>query len=136
MRLLKITLIAVGLLVLLKIAEIILSKYSHFTLLFHLNLLKALQLLVLSWLILSLIFTLIMKKRPERALRLATLLVLFVSLVFEIVFGYLMQHPSRIPSFMVSSFREYYTTNYRKVIQVEANCSEYDSQFFYRLRPN
>src|SRR5438045_1441135 len=104
MRLLKITLIAVGLLVILKIVEIVLSKYSHLTLLFHLNLLKALQLLVLGWLILALLFTLIMKKRQDRALRLATLLVLFVSLVFEIVFGYLLQHPSRIPRFMLSSF--------------------------------
>jgi len=136
MRLLKITLIAVGLLVVLKIAEIILSKYSPFTILFHLNLLKSLQLLVLAWLFLAIILSLLMKKHPARAIRISTLAVLFVTLVFEILFGYLLQHPTRIPSSLAPSFRQYYANNYRKVVQVESNCSEYDPQFSYRLRRN
>jgi hypothetical protein len=136
MRILKITLIAVGLLVLLKIAEIVLSKISPFTILFHQNLLKSLQLLVLTWLIISILVSLIFKKHAIKAERIATLSVLFLTLVFELLFGYLLQHPSKIPSSLVDGFRQYYTINYRKVAQVEPNCSEYDSQFFYRLRPN
>jgi len=136
MRLLKISLIAIGLLVLLKILDILLSKFSPFTILFHQNLMKSLQLLVLVWLFLSIILTLIMKGKPLSALKISTLSVLFLSLVFEILFGYWLQHPSKIPSFLLESFRQYYTINYRKVIQVESNCSEFDPQFFYRLRPN
>ena len=136
MRLLKITLVAVGLLVVLKIAEIILSKYSPFTILFHQSVIKSLQLLVLAWLILAIILSLILRKHPGRAVRIATLAVLFVSLVFEILFGYLLQHPGKIPSALVSPFQQYYSSNYRKVIQVESNCSEFDSAFFYRLRRN
>ena len=88
MRILKITLIAVGLLVLLKIAEIVLSKYSPITILFHLNLLKSLQLLVLAWLVVSIVLHLIFRKRPVKVERIATISVLFVALVFEILFGY------------------------------------------------
>jgi len=136
MRLLKITLIGIGLLVLLKIAEVVLSKFSPLTILFHLNLLKSLQLLVLVWLFLSIILALAMRNNQVRAQRISTLSILFVTLVFEILFGYWLQHPSSIPSFLRSSFSQYYVSNYRKVIQVESNCSEYDEQFFYRLRPN
>ncbi len=136
MRLLKITLIAIGLLVLLKVAEIVLSKYSPLTILFHQNLLKSLQLLVLAWLFLSLLLVLVMKRRPALAQRISTLSILFLALVFEILFGYWLQHPSRIPSSLLPSFRQYYVNNYRKVIQVESDCSEFDDRFFYRLRRN
>jgi hypothetical protein len=77
-----------------------------------------------------------MKKRPRLALRVSTLSILFLTLVFELLFGYWLQHPSKIPSSLLSSFRQYYVINYRTVIQVESNCSEYDLQFFYRLRPS
>jgi len=136
MRILKITLIAVGLLVLLKIAEVVLSKFSPLTILFHLSVLKSLQILILAWLIISILLLLIFRKRAIRAERIATLSVLFVTLVCEILFGYLLQHPSKIPSSFLNSFRQYYTINYRKIVQVEPNCSEYDPSFFYRLRPN
>ena len=136
MRLLKITLIAVGLLVLLKVADVLLSKFSPLTIYFHQNLFKSLQLLVLVWLFLSLILTLVMKGKPGKAQRIATLSIIFFSLLFEILFGYWLQHPSSIPSFMLTAFKQYYTINYRRVIQVESSCSEFDSQFFYRLRPN
>jgi len=136
MRLLKITLIAVGLLVLLKVVDVLLSKFSPLTIYFHQNLLKSLQLLVLVWLFLSLILTLIMKGKPGKAQQIASLSIIFFALVFEILFGYWLQHPSKIPSFLLNAFRQYYTINYRKVIQVESNCSEFDPQFFYKLRPS
>ncbi len=136
MRLLKITLIGVGLLVLLKIVEIILAKFSPFTILFHQNLLRSLQLLVLAWLFLSLLLGLIMKNTTRLAFRISTLVIIFFTLAFEILFGFWLQRPSRIPSFLRTAFSQYYQINYRKVIQVESNCSEYDPQFFYRLHPN
>jgi hypothetical protein len=77
-----------------------------------------------------------MKGKPATTQKIATLSILFLTLIFEILFGYWLQHPSKIPSFLLSSFKQYYTVNYRKVIQVESNCSEFDPQFFYRLRPN
>jgi hypothetical protein len=136
MRLLKISLIAIGLLVLLKIVEIMVGKLSPFSPMFHQNLFNSLQLVVLAWLFLSLILLLIMKKRPAAAQKIATLSILFLALVFELLFGYWLQHPSRIPSFLMPAFKQYYTANYRRIIQVESNCSEFDQQFFYRLRPN
>ena len=136
MRLLKITLIAVGLLVLLKIAEIVLARVSPFTILFHQNLLKSLQLLVLGWLILSLILSLLLKNKLYPVQRISILSILFLALVFELIFGYWLQHPAGIPSILLPAFKEYYVNDYRHIIQVERNCSEYDERFFYRLRPN
>ena len=104
MRLLKITLIGVGLLVLLKIVEIILAKFSPFTILFHQNLLRSLQLLVLAWLFLSLLLGLIMKNTPRLAFRISTLVIIFFTLAFEILFGFWLQRPSRIPSFLRTAF--------------------------------
>ena len=37
---------------------------------------------------------------------------------------------------MFSSFKSYYIHHYRNIVQVERNCSEFDSAFFYRLRTN
>ncbi|HYJ38726.1 MAG TPA: hypothetical protein VEV87_08920, partial [Chitinophagaceae bacterium] len=136
MRLLKISLIAIGLLVLLKIAEIIVGKLSPFSGMFHENLFNSLQLLVLTWLFLSLILVLVLKGRAASAQKIATLSIVFLSLVFELLFGYWLQHPSRIPSFLMPAFKQYYNANYRRIIQVESNCSEFDPQFFYRLRPS
>ena len=136
MRLLKITLIAVGLLIILKIVEVLLNRFSPLTILFHQNLFRSLQLIVLAWLFISLIVSLVWKTKAVRAQRIATISLLFVILVLEILFGYWLQRPSSIPSFLVDGFRQYYTINYRRVIQVESTCSEFDPQFFYRLRRN
>jgi hypothetical protein len=136
MRLLKITLIAVGLLIVLKVAEVLLNKFSPLTILFHQNLFKSLQLIILAWLFLSLIVSLIWRKKAVKAQRIATISLLFFTLVFEILFGYWLQRPSSIPSFLLDGFRQYYTINYRRVIQVESTCSEFDPEFFYRLRRN
>ena len=136
MRLLKKTLIAVGILVLLKVILILLDKFSPYTILFHRNLVTALQLFVFGWLVLSLIIGLFFKKNPSRGAKLTWIILLVLVAALEGLFSYWMKHPAKIPASLFPSFKEYYIHHYRNIVQVEKTCSEYDSAFFYRLRTN
>ncbi|HYF29756.1 MAG TPA: hypothetical protein VD993_01410 [Chitinophagaceae bacterium] len=136
MRLLKKTLIAVGILVLLKVILILLDKYSPHSILFHRNLITSLQLFCFGWLVLGLIMGLIFRHDPRRANRVTWIVLLVMVAVLEGLFFYWMRNPSKIPSSLFASFKEYYIHHHRNIVQVERNCSEYDSAFFYRLRAN
>ncbi len=133
---LKRTVLALGLLVLLKVVGIALDKFSPYTLLFHNNLITALQLFVFLWLILSFIVAIFTRRNPGRAGRWTfIILIVFVALM-ELLFQYWLKNPAKTPAAMQSSFKQYYIQNYRNVVQVVRSCSEFDSNFFYRLRPN
>lgn len=136
MRLLKHTIIAVALLVVLKIAAILLDKYSPYSILFHNNLITALQLVCFAWLILSIIFGFFFRKNPGRGARVTWIVLLVVIAAFEGLFFYWMKNPAKVPSSLFSSFKEYYIHHARNIVQVERSCSEFDSAFFYRLKPN
>jgi hypothetical protein len=45
-----------------------------------------------------------------------------------------LQHPSYIPSFAITPFRDYYTHHDRNIVQV-TDCARYDSGLFYLLAP-
>lgn len=136
MRLLKKTLIAVGLLVLLKIVLILLDKYSPLTILFHRNLITGLQLFIFLWLVLGIIIDLFVRKDARKASRITWIVLLLVVAGFELLFMYWLKNPAKIPATMYGSVKEYYVHNYRNIVQVERSCAEFDSMFFYRLRPN
>ena len=136
MSLLKKTLIAVGLLVLLAVAKMLLDKFSPYSVLFHASLITTLQLLCFAWLILSVIFGLFFRKNPRRGARVTWIVLIAVVALVEGLFFYWLKNPKQIPASMFSSFKSYYIHNYRNIVQVERNCSEFDSAFFYRLRIN
>jgi hypothetical protein len=136
MSLLKKTLIAVGILVLLKIILVLLDKYSPNTILFHQSLITSLQLLTFLWLIVSVIIGLFFRKNPRSGARITWIVLILLVAGLELLFLYWLKNPQRIPSSMFNGFKEYYVHNYRNIVQVEESCSEYDSLFFYRLRKN
>jgi hypothetical protein len=63
-------------------------------------------------------------------------LVTFVllALILELLVFAGLERPSSIPSFLKESFREYYRTKDRQIIQV-TECGQYDPELFYTLRP-
>lgn len=136
MRLLKKTLIAVGLLVLLKVVLIVLDKYSPLTILFHRNLITGLQLFIFLWLVIGIIIDLLVKKDTRKASRITWIILLVIVAGFELLFLYWLKNPAKVPATMYGSVKEYYIHNYRNIVQVERSCAEFDSMFFYRLRPN
>lgn len=122
--------------VLLKVVLIVFEKYSPVTILFHRNLITALQLFTFFWLILSIVMDLFMAKNPRRASRVTWILLLVLIAGLELLFQYWLRNPASVPRSMQASFKEYYIHNYRNIVQVERSCSEFDSSLFYRLRPN
>lgn len=136
MRLLKKTLIAVGILVLLKVAVVLLDKYSPYSILFHRSLITALQLFCFAWLILGIIMGLFFRKDPRRGARITWIVLLALVAGFEVLFFFWLRNPSAIPASLFPAFKEYYIHHHRNIVQVETSCSEYDSAFFYRLRAN
>ncbi len=52
----------------------------------------------------------------------------------ELLLTYLLHHPEKIPNRLRSSFRYYYSESGRNVIQLDPQCSEYDSSLFYTLK--
>lgn len=136
MRLLKRTLIFVGILVLLKVVSILLDKYSPYTILFHQSLVTALQLFVFFWYVLGAVIGLFAKKNPARGARITWIVLLLLVVGGELLFSFWLKHPKDIPVSMYHGFKDYYVHNYRNIVQVERSCSEFDSAFFYRLRKN
>jgi hypothetical protein len=136
MRLLKKTLIFVGILVLLKVILVLLDKYSPNTILFHRNLITSLQLFTFLWLILSVIIGLFFNKNPGRGSRVTWIVLIVLVAGLELLFYYWLQNPKELPVSMFRSFKEYYIHNYRNIVQVETSCSEFDNEFFYRLKKN
>lgn len=136
MRLLKKTLIAVGLLVLLKVVGILLEKYSPMTILFHRNLIIGLQLFIFLWLVIGILVDLFVRKDARKAGRITWIVLILIVAGFELLFTYWLKNPTKVPASMYGSVKEYYIHNYRHIVQVERSCAEFDSMFFYRLRPN
>jgi len=136
MGLLKKTLIAVGLLVLLKLILVLLDKYSPLTILFHRNFITALQLVIFLWLIISIVIGLFIRKNPRTASRVTWILLILLVAGLELLFVYWFKNPGKAPASLFGSFKEYYIHNYRNIVQVERSCSEFDSTFFYRLKRN
>jgi lysophospholipase L1-like esterase len=59
----------------------------------------------------------------------------FLAGLIEGLFGYWLNHPEKIPSFLLEPFRKYYEYNDREIIQVIDACAKYDSGLFYILKP-
>ena len=135
MRFLKITLLAVGIMILLKFTGSLLNRFSPFSTFFHANLITGLQLFTFGWLILTLLLAMIMPKRPKVG-RIAFISLVVLVAVLEILFMFWLKNPARVPGSMQSSYKQYYIQNQRNVVQVIRSCSEFDQEFFYRLRPN
>ena len=136
MRFLKITVIAIGIMVLLKIAGVLLDKYSPLSSFFHSNLITALQLFVFLWLVLAFLMALFMPKNPRRGGRITIIVLLIFVALMEVLFQYWLKNPQKTPTALRNSFKQYYIQNQRNTVQVIRSCSEFDQDFFYRLRPN
>lgn len=53
----------------------------------------------------------------------------------ELTIEYLLKNPTSIPKRLIKPFRAYYSQHIRNAIQMEKNCSEYDPELFYKLKP-
>lgn len=130
---LKNTAIAVGLIVLLAILKTILDKLSPLTAVFHDLLVRDYQLAILLGIVLLLVLKPLFKSTLKPRHVIISLAILFLAL--DILFQWMLMHPTHIPTFCKKAFKDYYTSYQRNILQYET-CSEYDTAFFYRLKPN
>lgn len=63
------------------------------------------------------------------------IIVLFLLISIELTLGYLIKNPAKIPTPAKSAFSRYYRQIERNTIQVENDCAQYNSDFFYLLKP-
>jgi len=132
MAILKKSLIIVALLILLAIAKVILNSLSPSSQAYHELLIFDYQILLLVWLSIFILIKLVSKK-PFKFIRL-TISLSILTLLFDALFHWMIGNPSTIPGFLKPTFKSYYTTYYRNIIQYDPY-SQYDTAFFYALKP-
>lgn len=132
MTLLKNTVIAIGLISFLAVLKILLDKLSPLTAVFHDLLILDLQLAIFAWIILLIVLKPIFRNRLKARHIALALIALFLAL--DGLFYAMITHPSSIPMFCRKTFKDYYTSYQRNILQYET-CAEYDTAFFYRLKP-
>src|SRR6476620_5501202 len=124
MNYLRKTVWSVGLILLLELLKTVLDRTFAQATVFHHNFLTCLQLIILLWAIISILSGLIFS--GKNAAR--NIVILFLLLAIpELLFTYWLHHPSRIPSFLIPTFRYYYGGVQRNIIQFNPDCSVYDS---------
>jgi energy-coupling factor transporter transmembrane protein EcfT len=133
MKMLRKTIKAIVVIVLLKVVMLILDRYSPESSVFHRQFLFSMQLLVIFWLLLSLILF-IFKVGRSWVARFSPVLIAMLVLGIDILFTYWMENPQKIPSFLKKEFRDYYALFERNVIEYEP-CSVYDSTYSYKIIP-
>ena len=137
MRLFQKILWTIAAVIFLQVLMRLLDAKSPLTFYFHQSLLSSLQVAIIIWLFIAIILHIIFRKKKQVKVgwwSTATLIVLVTC--FELLSSYWMNNPSSIPSFLRTGYVWYYAHNDSKIIQIVPECSQYDSSFFYNLRPN
>ncbi|MFN0124559.1 MAG: SGNH/GDSL hydrolase family protein, partial [Blastocatellia bacterium] len=131
------TVLALVLVIALKIAGLVLDRKSPGTAGYHQNILHSLQLLALGWLLISFVAEFRLRYTPgwRRTEALTWIILLLCGGVAEGLCTGWLRYPLGIPARLKTSFRQYYQSHYRNILQADPDCAEYDSELFYRLRP-
>ena len=137
MRHLRKTLWAIGLIVVMQLLKIVFDRTSPQLSIFYHNLFTCIQVAILLWLIISISLELVTRKDSPGKLAVKTgLILLSIFAIPEMLITYWLYHPAKIPSFLTSTFRDYYNGIQRNVIQLNPDCSVYDSNLLYTLKPS
>lgn len=122
----------------LQIIRVVLDRQSPNSILFHQSLVSVLQLLTLVWFVLSLLIDLVLikSKKVIRTGWWSALAMMVAIAIGELFASSWLQHPERIPASQQQGYRLLYAHHYWQVIQTVPECSEYDSNFYYNLKPN
>lgn len=134
----KKTLRGIGLIFLLQVLKKIPENFFPESAAFYDSILSCIQVIILLWLIMALAFRLRAGSIPDNGKKkwmplLAPILLLSIG---EMISAYLLQHPSRIPSFLVPLFRQYYGMTQRNIIQFDTHSSVYNRSLLYTLKPS
>lgn len=133
MRYLYYTLWCLGLIIALSLMELLLDNIFPDVAVFTHNLISLAQLLILLWVILTLAHTTI---KSKKAAYIKMLIMALAVVVPELTINYLLNHPKNIPAFCKPAFKYYYAQAATNIIQFNADCSVYDSNLFYTLKPS
>ena len=138
MKLLRKTLLAIGLIILLAVLKIIILRRSPSSSVFYFNLFSALQLLLILWAIITgLLETIIWNKDPPgRARRKSSAFFISLIALSEIACLFILHHPSLIHGTPDSPFVIYYNNYQRDILQFNRTLSRYDTALFYKMQSN
>lgn len=122
----------------LQIVRVLLDRQSPNSVLFHQSLVAALQTLTIVWFVLAFLLDLVfIKSTKVKKTGLISLAIMVVVITIGEIFAFSwIKHPERIPHSMQTGYKMLYAHNYGQVIQIVPECSEYDADFFYNLRPD
>jgi hypothetical protein len=87
----------------------------------------------LFFLFLGLLGRVAAKKFQKKSAFLATVIVFLLA---EMTFTHWLNHPQRIPAFMVRAYRLYYDLYDYRIVQFQQEHAVHDPMLFYRLKPN
>ena len=134
MTFLRKILVATGLILVLALLRIFFQKYLPGPLIFHFNFFSCLQLIVMSWAVITgLLETLSRKYFTHRKSFLAFLLFLLLA---ESGSYWMLHHPASIPRPFLPVSKYYYANYERNVLQFDPNIAQYDTGLFYRMKSN
>lgn len=123
------TLWCIGLVILIQLLKRYLDAVLPGILVFHHFLLTLLQLAILCWTIILLLF-------PLKNLLKKTLILIIMLALPELLCTYWLHHPSQIPAALHSVIMRYSTQAEQNILQFSSTNSVYDKELFYTLRPS
>jgi hypothetical protein len=138
MRFLRKILLAIGILLILAGLKIFFKKHFPDSLFFHFNLISCLQLIVLSWAVITGLLEIIVWKDLPRSRARRNSFFIFLVLLFLAESGsyWMLHHPASIPRPMLTVARYYYSNYQRDILQYNTTITQYDSALFYRMKSN
>lgn len=123
------TLWCAGLVIMIQVLKKYLDRLLPDTLFFHHYILTGLQLVILLWTIIILLF-------PSKTLISKSLLLIGILALPELLFTYWLHHPSQIPNSFHNVFMRYSTQAENNIIQFNPQNSVYNDSLFYTLKPS
>lgn len=133
MKMLRKTLKAIVVIVLLKVITFILDRYSPNSMVFHRQFLFSMQMLLVGWLLITLILF-IFKAGKSWVARFLPILIVMLVLGLDILFSFWMENPVRVPSFLKREYKQYYASFERNIMEYEP-CSIFDSTYSFKIIP-
>ena len=127
-RYLRKTLWCTGLVILIQLLKKYVDDIFPGTIIFHHFLLTLLQLVILFWTIIILVFI------SQSFIKKVFILVGILALP-ELLCTYWLHHPSQIPASLRSVFMQY-STQVQSIVQFNPQCSVYNNDLFYTLKPS
>ncbi|HLG40247.1 MAG TPA: hypothetical protein VI461_11285, partial [Chitinophagaceae bacterium] len=136
MKVIRNILYFLGVLLLLQAIKALLGKSGFVSYFFWAMILSCLQYLLIAGSILILLVAWLFQKKfsGKKKWMVSGGIVLAIFIGLESLFTFWLNHPKYIPGFMESSYKFYYDSYDRRVIQFERDHAGYDSSLFYKLK--